>query len=122
MRINRLFLIISILSISLNSNAQKAWGVLASPIKLNVDTTQIFLSDYFPYGDKIDSISTNTSLTIKRISNNEILLIGTLPVKLSNIRFFIKDDKYDIPLIASEKENIQLNIQLGKAVSNISIK
>ena len=70
MRINRLFLIISILSISLNSNAQKAWGVLASPIKLNVDTTQIFLSDYFPYGDKIDSISTNTSLTIKRISNN----------------------------------------------------
>ena len=122
MRINKLFLIVSILSFSLHSNAQKAWGVLASPIKLNVDTTQIFLSDYFPYGDNIDSISTNTALTIKRISKNEVLLIGNLPVKLSNIRFFTKDDKYDIPLIASEKENVQLNIQLAKAVSNLSIK
>ncbi|MFN5705468.1 MAG: alpha-amylase family glycosyl hydrolase, partial [bacterium] len=122
MRINKLFLIISILSISLNSNAQKAWGVLASPIKLNVDTTQIFLSDYFPYGDEIDSFSTNTALTIKRISTHEILLIGTLPVKVSNIRFYTQDDNYDIPLIASDKENIQLNIQLAKAVTNLSIK
>ncbi len=122
MRINKLFLIVSILSFSLHSNAQKAWGVLASPIKLNVDTTQIFLSDYFPYGDNIDSISTNAALTIKRISKNEILLIGNLPVKLSNVRFYTKDDKYDIPLFASEKENVQLNVQLSKAVSNLSIK
>lgn len=122
MRISKLILIISCLATPMLGNAQKAWGVLASPIKLNVDTTQIYLSDYFPYGDKIDSISTNAYLTIKRVSENEILLIGKTTDKVSNIRFQTNEDKYDIPLIASDKENVQLNIQLAKAVSNLSIK
>lgn len=122
MRINKLLLIITFLVLPFFGKAQKAWGVLASPIKLNVDTTIIYLSDFFPYGDFIDTISTNSNLSIKRISSNEILLIGNLNTKVANIRFQTKEDKYDIPLIASDKENVQLNIQLAKAVSNLSIK
>lgn len=122
MRINKLLLIATLLVFPVISHAQKAWGVLASPIKLNVDTTHIYLTDYFPYEDKIDSITTLSNLLIKRKSDNEILLIGNLNLKVSNIRFYIKNDKYDIPLIASDKENVQLNIQLEKAVNNLSIK
>lgn len=106
MRINKLLLIFTFLVLPFFGKAQKAWGVLASPIKLNVDTTIIYLSDFFPYGDFIDTISTNSNLSIKRISSNEILLIGNLNTKVANIRFQTKEDKYDIPLIASDKENV----------------
>lgn len=105
-----------------NINAQSAWGTLASPIKLNSDTTSILLSDYFPYNDKIDSVALPLGLNLVKLNEQELIINGSLQNQVSYIRFIIKKEYYDIPVFASEKENIQLNIQLANPVKNLAIK
>lgn len=121
MRVFKLLLIFLILNVSW-AKAQNAWGVLASPIKLNPDTTSIILSDYFPFNNKIDSIVCNSNLKISRVSDNEILIIGNLSSMISNIRFYVNNENYDIPLIASKKKNINVKILLANSASTLAIK
>ncbi len=68
--------------------AQNAWSVLASPITLQVDTTIIILSDYFPFATKIDSVRLPKGLQQPEFSKNEYKLKGKAEKKISYISFY----------------------------------
>lgn len=79
---------------------------LASPVKLNIDTTKVFLAGYFPQKPGIDSIITNKYLshffnkekyTLKLIALND-----SLP-NMSVLKIFTKGYEYDIPVRKSRK-------------------
>lgn len=123
MKIFKIVYFISLLQICFNSaKAQEAWSVLASPIKLNVDTTELLLSDYFPFSTSVDSIITPSGITAFKSGSNKIVLIGGLNTAVASITFIVDKVKYDVPVFASDKENVQLNIQLANPVSDLKIK
>ncbi len=118
---NGLFLLMLTL-FSINSNAQNAWGVLASPFQLQVDTSKLIIADYFPFKTKIDSVQLPSGLTQISFTKDELLISGR-PINLvSHIRFFVNKDVYDIPCFAADKENVALSIQLEKPANKLEIK
>lgn len=123
MRINKIVLSFTLCVLSfLNVNAQNAWGVLASPFKLDVDTSKLILSDYFPFQTKIDSVSVPKGLTQVSLSNTTLVVFGSPIQTISYFRFYIKSEHYDIPCFASDKQNVELNVQLTKGASELKIK
>lgn len=102
--------------------AQDAWGVLASPITLQVDTTKIILSDYFPYATKIDSVHLPKGTKQLVFSNAELVLIGKAEKKISYISFYADNNRYDIPCFNADKENVSLTIELANASNKVEIK
>lgn len=105
-----------------NSIAQKAWGVLASPYKFQVDTSSLLITDYFPFDSKIDSVKLPKGIQTIRLSNTELLMYGKPLELVSYIRFYIADESYDIPCFAADKENVSLTLQLENAASKLEIK
>jgi glycosidase len=105
-----------------NSNAQNAWGVLASPFQLQVDTSKLIIADYFPFNSKIDSVQIPQGLKKISLTDHELLMVGTPKQTVAHIRFFINKEKYDIPCFAPDKENISLSIQLEKPARTLEIK
>lgn len=108
--------------IQLNVHAQKAWGVLASPYKIQLDTNKIILSDYFPYETKIDSVKLPKGFKIINRNKDELSFIGKSIELVSFIRFYADEDYYDIPCFAPDKQDVVLNLTLDKAVSELAIK
>lgn len=105
-----------------NVNAQNAWGVLASPFQLQVDTSKLNLSDYFPFQTKIDSVSIPKGLTQVSLNNKTLVVFGTPIQSVSYFRFYIKSEYYDIPCFAADKQNVELSIQLAKPANELKIK
>lgn len=123
MQIKKIFItVLALVAYSTNSIAQKAWGVLASPITLQVDTTVIYISDYFPFQTKIDSVKAPAGLTLLNTSNGKVILKGNPTNAVSYIRFYTKDDYYDIPCYRSSKENVEINVVLAKEAEELKIK
>lgn len=108
--------------LKLNASAQKAWGVLASPFQFQVDTSKILLSDYFPFQTKIDSVRLPKGIQLVKLTNTELVMFGTLNQAVSAIKFYSGTEHYDIPCFASDKFNVDLNIQLSTAVNELKIK
>ncbi len=123
MRIKNLFITVWCLVAFTNSGiAQKAWGTLASPITLQVDTSIIIVADYFPFQTKIDSIRIPQGITLLKNSNGKVVLKGKPVYAVSYIRFYTKDDFYDIPCYRSSKENVEINVVLPKEAEELKIK
>lgn len=102
--------------------AQSAWSVLASPITLQVDTTRIIISDYFPFATKIDSVQLPKGLKQIDISSSELIVGGKSDKKISYIRFYAENERYDIPCFNADKENVSLTIDLANATNKLEIK
>ena len=102
--------------------AQNAWSVLASPITLQVDTTNIILSDYFPFGNKIDSVRLPKGLQQIVFSNTELTVKGKAEKKVSFISFYIAKERYDIPCFNADKENVDLTLELAIPANKLEIK
>jgi glycosidase len=82
----------------------------AYTVKLNKDTTELIVRDYFPLIDNIDSISSVTIKIVKSMSFDTVLLIKTEKSKLINtINIFNGKDKG--VLVATNKSNITPNIE-----------
>jgi len=105
-----------------NVNAQKAWGVLASPFQLQVDTSKVLLSDYFPYQTTIDSVKLPKGLSLVSLTKTELIIAGTPLQNVSTLTFYSGVEHYDIPCFASDKFNVDINIQLATATNDLKIK
>jgi len=86
---------------------------LASPIDLNIDTTSVFLSDFFNNVEIIDSVTCEKNENISLSDNNEILTIisnNDLP-KLTVISCWINGVPYSLLAKKSEKEKVKLSFE-----------
>ncbi len=86
---------------------------LASPIKMNYDSTRLKLGDYFSTVDSVIDIKypKDISHIIKKGEKDSIVLIPqeyTAP--LNTIKFFTKETDYDIPLLKSSKIKYQYRL------------
>ena len=119
---NRIFtIIITIIAItffSCNSNKfdlkytndSEIFG-LASPIDLNIDTTFVFLDDYFNNVERIDSVTCEKNRGLSLSDNNEILTMisnDELP-KLTVVNCWINGVPYSLLAKKSEKEKVKLS-------------
>ncbi len=79
---------------------------LASPIKMNYDSTRLKLGDYFLNVDSIIDIKypKDISHIIKKGEKDSIVLIPQeYTATLNTVKFFTKETDYDIPIIKSSK-------------------
>ncbi len=83
---------------------------LASPINLEVDTTVVYLEDYFVDVNAIKEIETPEFLISSRSADNKklylIVINDSVPI-LSQLNITTSKDKYSILLRKSKKEKIQ---------------
>ncbi len=79
---------------------------LATPVKLNYDTTIIFLKDYLSNPDAIKELIFPAGLRSlkKEISDTTILISDTLLAKYSILTVVTKSSRYDIPVLKSDKQ------------------
>lgn len=82
---------------------------LATPIRLNNDTTWVYLTDYFLYPEKIDKITVPENIGLIRGENKkEIGLVPGEKLKpMENIRFRYEGYNYDIPVLRSVKKAVK---------------
>ena len=75
---------------------------LASPIRLQLDTTEVLLTDYFPDPSKIESVQWNDrSWTAD--SSGMVILLGAAPAPLSNLSVTYAGHSFDLPVFATNK-------------------
>ena len=75
---------------------------LASPIRLQLDTTEVLLTDYFPDPAKIESVQwNNRSWTAD--STGMVVLLGAAPAPLSNLSVTCAGHSFDLPVFATNK-------------------
>ena len=75
---------------------------LASPIRLQLDTTEVLLTDYFPDPSKIESVQwNNRSWTAD--STGMVVLLGAAPAPLSNLSVTYAGHSFDLPVFATNK-------------------
>jgi cyclomaltodextrinase len=123
MQIKKAGLLLSMLLVaSIHLNAQNAWAVLASPFQFQVDTSKLIISDYFPFNASIDSVQVPKGIKKISLTKEELWMHGKPANLVSYIRFYIKNEVYDLPCFAADKENVSLTIQLEKPVSKLEIK
>jgi cyclomaltodextrinase len=75
---------------------------LASPIRLQLDTTRVYMIDYFPEAAKIDSILWNGT-NWSSDTTGLVVLLGAAPSPISNLRVSYDGTSYDIPVFATNK-------------------
>jgi len=78
---------------------------LASPVKLNPDTTQIHLLDYFEFADKVDSVWFNDDVSFDVDWQKAIISVIAPDIHpISNLSVKYNGRNYDIPVFRSKKE------------------
>ena len=122
MKIKRIIFVALLVISFANVKAQKSWGVLASPFQLQADTSTLIISDYFPFDSKIDSVKLPLGIRLVNKTEKKIVVEGVQKFPVSNIRFFIGSEYYDIPCFKSDKQNVDINIVLAKPANNLKIK
>ena len=75
---------------------------LASPIRLQLDTTRVYMTDYFADPSNIDSIVWNGT-NWKTDSSGMVMLLGMAPSPISNLHVAYDGAAYDIPVFATNK-------------------
>jgi cyclomaltodextrinase / maltogenic alpha-amylase / neopullulanase len=76
---------------------------LATPVRLNFDTTKVLLADYFPDVSGIDSISFKSVRYTFDKAKGEVMVLGNLNSPVGNMQVYYKGMAHDIPVFASEK-------------------
>jgi len=104
-----LFVLAAILSVCLACNQIKApvkFGNaiqgLASPIRMQLDTTRVLLTDYFEDPTHIQDIQWNKTHW-KADTLGVLTLLGAAPLRLSNLEVTYEGMRYDIPVFATNK-------------------
>jgi glycosidase len=92
----------------------KAIQGLASPIRLQLDTTRVYMSDYFPEVSKLDTIRWNGT-TWKTDSTGVLTLLGSAPSQVSNLHVSYDGVGYDIPVFATNKIRYTFNYVPSRA-------
>lgn len=79
---------------------------LASPVRLNSDTTAVFMSDYFLFPEKVKKVQTSSGLKAEWSDDRQVLkLIRQGDVEpMENLRLTYEGYVYDIPLIGDSRE------------------
>lgn len=85
---------------------QEAISGLGYPIALQYDSTELYLTDYFLEPNQIDSIYPVEGLSLVRLDERRLLLVGTAKDPLDNLSIWYKGVRYDIPVKRSEKKQI----------------
>jgi len=75
---------------------------LASPIRLQLDTTRVWLTDYFPDAAGIESILWN-GITWQADSAGMLILTGAPYSAVSNLHVIYAGNAYDIPVFSTNK-------------------
>jgi len=106
-----LFLLGSCISKEVRLPESSAVYDLASPIRLDSDTTTVLLTDYFLHPDKIKKITASEGLgVIREKEKNELLLIpGKGMGLMGNLRFTYEGYTYDIPVLRSQKKAVSFS-------------
>ncbi|MFN2430988.1 MAG: alpha-amylase family glycosyl hydrolase [Cryomorphaceae bacterium] len=98
---------------------------LASPVKLNTDTTQIYLLDYFENAALIDSFRFSHKLDFDFDSSSGELsayAVNGLP-PVFNLRIFYDGHVYDIPVFKSVRQEYSFTYEpSGTGVETVSVK
>lgn len=81
---------------------------LATPVRLNPDTTKIWMSDYFLFPEKVKNVKTPAGLkAVWSDDRKELMLIREGNVEpMANLRLTYEGDVYDIPVINSTKKAV----------------
>jgi len=87
---------------------------LASPVRLQLDTTWVMLTDYFADADKIDSVQWNDK-TWNTDTTGVLMLIGAAPSPVSNLHVSYDGAAYDIPVFATNKIRYTFNYTPSRA-------
>ncbi len=79
---------------------------LASPVRLNPDTTVVFMSDYFLFPEKVKKVQTSSGLRAEWSDDRQVLkLIRQGEVEpMENLRLTYEGYVYDIPLIGDSRD------------------
>jgi len=94
---------------------------LASPIRLQLDTTRVYMTDYFADASKIDSILWNGA-GWKADSSGIVMLLGAAPSPVSNLHVAYDGASYDIPVFATNKMRYTFNYAPSRAdVSTVEL-
>lgn len=75
---------------------------LASPIRLKFDSTEVYMTDYFPETSGIEKIEWNGQIW-KADSSGILRLTGSAAAPVSNLSVKYQGINHDIPVFASEK-------------------
>jgi glycosidase len=75
---------------------------LASPIRLQLDTTRVLLTDYLPDPSKIESVQWN-GRPWTADSTGMVTLLGAAPAPLSNLSVTYAGQTFDLPVFATNK-------------------
>lgn len=79
---------------------------LASPVRLNPDTTVVFMSDYFLSPEKVKKVQTSSGLKAEWSGDRQVLKLirqGEM-LPMENLRLTYEGYTYDIPLIGASRE------------------
>lgn len=97
---------------------------LASPVRLNPDTTVIHLSDYFPDPSVVDSIILNgRNVPFDRDWYSLIYVSGTENPAIFEMQAWVKQIPYSIPVMKSRKLHYTFRFDTqGKTYSMVNIK
>jgi len=78
---------------------------LASPVKLNPDTTKIHLLDYFENAEKVDSVWFQSDVSFEFDIPRAIISVASLNADpVTNLSVLYNGGQYDIPVFKSKKQ------------------
>ena len=75
---------------------------LASPVRMQLDTTRVLLGDYFPETQKIESVEWNGK-NYTPDTAGVVMLLGAASAQVSNLHVVHDGAGYDIPVFATNK-------------------
>jgi glycosidase len=87
---------------------------LASPVRLQLDTTLVMLTDYFAEADKIEAVQWNEKTWVADTSGL-LTLTGAAPSPVSNLHITYDGASYDIPVFATNKIRYSFNYTPSRA-------
>ncbi len=102
--------------------AQNGIVGLSSTIQLQSDSTVIYLTDYFPVENKMDSIICPRGIWISQKTEKSIIVKGQLPVMFDIMSFYNKSGRFDILVRQSKKVKVSLEFKLPEACKKLEIK
>lgn len=94
---------------------------LASPVKMQVDSTSVNLLDYFPDGAGIDYVSWEGDTLNISESTSSVWLHGNAPSAVSVLEVSYQGAVHHIPVFASEKVRYGLSIVLDGNPTSVAI-
>ncbi len=108
----------------INTSEKILFKGLATPVYMQKDSTKIILKDYILYPEKIDSFATNKHFDLKwnKTENTLTIFPKNEFQAIENLRIFLPDTFYDIPLFRYTKKHIKFTFPLSKATRKVEFK